>query len=49
VTGEETRFTDRKQLEQNQHYSKLAEAVTFLTCIREVSGSNLDRDTDYSD
>jgi hypothetical protein len=47
VTEVDMRFTDCKQLEQNQHYSKLAEAVTFVTCIPQVFGSNLGRDTDY--
>jgi hypothetical protein len=28
---------------------KLAQAVMLLTCIREVLGSNLGRDTDYPD
>jgi hypothetical protein len=29
--------------------SELAKAVTLLTCIREVLGSHLGRDTDYRD
>jgi hypothetical protein len=28
---------------------KLPQAVTLVTCIREITGSNLDRDTTYPD
>jgi hypothetical protein len=34
---------------ESERESGLAQAVTLLTCIREVSGSTLGLGTDYSD
>jgi hypothetical protein len=35
------------QLSANLPPSKMAQAITLLTCIRVVIGSNIGRDTDY--
>jgi hypothetical protein len=39
--------TNTKEHEPLRDKVKLTQSVKFLTCIREGSGSNLSRDTDY--